>query len=327
MTQESNRGATVRRTDPEQIDLIDLVVQLWRGKVTIIVSIIVMIVLTAAYLLIAKEKWTSTTVVAQPDVAQIATYNSALKVLYPDASINVTDIQNRVMGRYAVALSALSSELDNQDIPEQLTIEPVIKGRDYPIRVSYVGASAEGAQKTLAQYLQKVDEQIADELHLDLNDNIKQQVLALSSSLETQQTVAEEQRAIRIRQLKEALKYAEEAKITKPQVQQTQEVTQDTMFLLGSEGLSAMVQNESTRPLVLPANYFQTKINLLDIQRIKVDPKTIHAYRYVMKPDLPISRDSPKRAIMLILSVMLGGMIGSGIVLGRNALREYRNRH
>ena len=326
MTQESNRGATVRRTDPEQIDLLDLVVQLWRGKVTIIVSIVVMIVLTAAYLLIAKEKWTSTTVVAQPDVAQIATYNLALKVLYPDASINVTDIQNRVMGRYAVALSALSSELDNQDIPEEFTVEPVIKGRDYPIRVSYVGSSAEEAQKTLAQYLQKVDEQIANELHLDLNDSIKQQVLALSSSLETQQTVAEEQRTLRLKQIKEAVKYAQEANIVKPQQQQPQDVTQDTLFLLGSEGLSAMIRNEATRPLVLSGNYYQTKNNLLDIERIKVDPKTIHAYRYVMKPDLPIRRDSPKRAIVLVLAVLLGGMIGSGIVLGRNALREYRNR-
>ncbi len=49
----------------------------------------------------------------------------------------------------------------------------------------------------------------------------------------------------------------------------------------------------------------------------------IHAYRYVMKPTLPIRRDSPKKAITLILAVLLGGMVGAGIVLGRNALRNY----
>lgn len=162
---------------------------------------------------------------------------------------------------------------------------------------------------------------------MDLNDNIKQQILTFSSSLETQETVAEEQRALRLKQIKEALKYAQEANIVKPQQQQPQDVTQDTLFLLGSEGLSAMIKNEATRPLVFSGNYYQTKNNLLDIERIKVDPKTIHAYRYVMKPDLPIRRDSPKRAIVLVLAVLLGGMIGSGIVLGRNALREYRNRH
>ena len=327
MTQESNQGTTVSRSNPEQIDLIDLVMQLWRDKTTIIASIVVVLILSVVYLFVAKEEWTSTAVVSQPDVAQIATYNTALKVLYPDASINVTDIQNRVMGRFSAALSSLSNQLDNQEEPEKLSIEPAIKGREYPIQVSYAGTSAEEAQRTLAQYLQKVDEQIADELHLDLNDSIKQQILTLSSSLETQETVAEEQRALRLKQIKEALKYAQEANIVKPQQQQPQDVTQDTLFLLGSEGLSAMIKNEATRPLVFSGNYYQTKNNLLDIERIKVDPKTIHAYRYVMKPDLPIRRDSPKRAIVLVLAVLLGGMIGSGIVLGRNALREYRHRN
>ena len=42
-----------------------------------------------------------------------------------------------------------------------------------------------------------------------------------------------------------------------------------------------------------------------------------------MKPTLPIRRDSPKKAIALILAVLLGGMVGVGIVLGRNALRNY----
>ncbi|MGO3449372.1 MAG: LPS O-antigen chain length determinant protein WzzB [Kluyvera intermedia] len=327
MTQASNSGATTHRSDPEQIDLIDLVVQLWRGKVTIIASVVVVLVLSVVYLFVAKEKWTSTAIVTQPDIAQIATYNTALKVLYPDTSINVAEVQNRVIIRFSSALSALSNELDNQEEPEKLTVEQAIKGRDLPIQVTYIGSSAEEAQKTLAQYIQKIDEQVADELHLDLNDNIKQQILTYSSSLETQETVADEQRTLRLKQIKEALKYAQEANVVKPQQQQPQDVTQDTMFLLGSEGLSAMIKNEATRPLVFSGNYYQTKNNLLDIERIKVDPKTIHAYRYVMKPDLPIRRDSPKRAIVLVLAVLLGGMIGSGIVLGRNALREYRNRH
>ncbi|MNR33720.1 Chain length determinant protein [compost metagenome] len=87
-----------------------------------------------------------------------------------------------------------------------------------------------------------------------------------------------------------------------------------------------MIQNESTRPLVFSPAYYQTKQNLLDIQNLNVDPSTIHAYRYVMKPDLPIRRDSPKKAITLILAVLLGGIIGSGVVLGRNALRNYKPR-
>jgi chain length determinant protein (polysaccharide antigen chain regulator) len=42
-----------------------------------------------------------------------------------------------------------------------------------------------------------------------------------------------------------------------------------------------------------------------------------------MQPDLPVTRDSPKKAILLILAVLLGGIIGSCVVLVRNALRSY----
>ena len=67
-----NNNIPGQNHDPEQIDLIDLLVQLWRGKMTIIISVIVAIALAIGYLAVAKEKWTSTAIVTQPDVGQIA---------------------------------------------------------------------------------------------------------------------------------------------------------------------------------------------------------------------------------------------------------------
>jgi chain length determinant protein (polysaccharide antigen chain regulator) len=323
MTQDNNNGSDARRVDSEQIDLIDLVVQLWRGKMTIGVCIIIAILLATGYLFVAKEKWTSTAIISQPDTAQIATYSNALNILYGTAAPNVTDLQARVIDRFSAAFSALAESLDNQEKPETLTIDQVIKDEKIPLKVTYEGQTAESAQQQLAKYIQLVDEQIAKELDVDLKDNIKLQIDTLSDSLKTQETVAQEQKDLRIKQIQEALKFAEQANITKPQVQQTQDVTQDTMFLLGSDALNSMIQNESTRPLVFSPAYFQTKQTLLDIQNLKIDPTTIHAYRYVMKPDLPIRRDSPKRALTMVLAVLLGGMIGAGAVLGRNAIRSY----
>ncbi len=100
-------------------------------------------------------------------------------------------------------------------------------------------------------------------------------------------------------------------------------MTQDTLFLLGSEALESMIKPEATRPLVFSPNYYQTRQNLLDIERLKVDDLDIHAYRFVLKPKLPIRRDSAKKAITLILAVLLCGIVGAGIVLGRNALSNY----
>ncbi|MGX9826832.1 LPS O-antigen chain length determinant protein WzzB [Enterobacter roggenkampii] len=323
MTQNSN-SQVGRNHDPEQIDLLDLMLQLWRGKWMIATFVIVFIALAVGYLFVAKEKWTSSAIIAQPDAAQIAPYSNALNILYGTAAPSMLDIQTRAIDRFNASFSALSQALDNQAVPEKLTIEPAVKGQALPLSVTYTSTSAEAAQKQLAQYIQQVDEQTAKELALDLKDNIKEQIKTLNDSLQNQEKVAQEQKDLRIKQIAEALKNAEAAKITSPQLQQTQDVTQETLFLLGSEGLKSMIDNEASRPLVFPTAYYQTKRNLLDIQNLNVNPDTIHVYRYVMKPDLPVRRDSPKKAVILVLAVLLGGMIGSGVVLGRNALRNYK---
>ncbi|KZR33348.1 MULTISPECIES: LPS O-antigen chain length determinant protein WzzB [Enterobacter] len=325
MTQNNN-NLVARNNDPEQIDLLDVMLQLWRGKWVIGAFIAAFIVLAGVYITVAKEKWTSSAIIAQPDAAQIATYANALNILYGGAAPSMLDIQNRAIGRFNSSFSALAQALENQEDPEKLTIEPTVKGQSLPLTVSYQGESAEAAQKQLAQYIQQVDEQTAKELTLDLRDNLKQQITTLNDSLQNQEKVAQEQKDLRIKQITEALKNAEAAKISTPQLQQTQDVTQETMFLLGTVALKSMVDNEASRPLVFSGAYYQTKQNLLDIQNLNVNPETIHVYRYVMKPNLPIRRDSPKIAITLILAVLLGGIIGSGVVLGRNALRNYKPR-
>ena len=319
----SDNNMSGRSNDPEQIDLIDLLVQLWRGKVTIVIAIVIALVLAVGYLAVAKEKWTSTAIITQPDVGQIATYNNALNVLYGASAPKVTELQTNVVGRFSTSFSALAETLDNQEEPQKLSIEQSVKGQPLPLAVSYVGASPEDAQRQLAEYIQQTDEKVAKELELDLVDNLKMQKTTLQDSLKTQEVVAQEQKDLRIKQIQEALRYAEQAGVTKPQIQQTQDVTQDSMFLLGSDALKSMIEHESTRPLILSDNYFQTKQKLLDIENLKLEGTELHAYRYVMKPTLPIRRDSPKKAITLVLAVLLGGMIGAGVVLGRNALRGY----
>ncbi|EPN7990049.1 TPA: LPS O-antigen chain length determinant protein WzzB [Escherichia coli] len=323
MTQNNNTPVN-SSNGPEQIDLLDLVLQLWRGKWVIGAFVAVFIIIAGIYITVAKEKWTSSAIISQPDAAQIATYANALNILYGSAAPSMQDIQNRAIGRFNSSFSALAQALENQEMPEKLTIDSTVKGQALPLSVTYQGESAEAAQKQLAQYIQQVDEQMAKELALDLKDNIKQQIATLNDSLENQEKVAQEQKDLRIQQITEALKNAEAAKITTSQIQQTQDVTQETMFLLGSEALKSMIDNEASRPLVFPGAYYQTKQKLLDIEKLNVKPDTIHVYRYVMKPDLPIRRDSPKKAITLILAVLLGGIIGSGVVLGRNALRNYK---
>ncbi|EMG5278017.1 LPS O-antigen chain length determinant protein WzzB [Escherichia coli] len=320
----SDNNMSGRSHDPEQIDLIDLLMQLWRGKVTIIICIVVAIALAVGYLAVAKEKWTSIAIVTQPDAGQLASYNNAMDVLFGANAPEMTDVQAGFIGRFSSAFSALAETLDNQQEPEKLSIDAAVKGQTLPLKVSYTGKTSEEAQKTLAQYIQQVDEGVAKELNADLSMSMETRLADLQKSLAAQEAVAKEQKTLRIAQMTQALKVAQQSNIKLPQVQQVDQVSQDSMFMLGSEALSSMVENEATRPLTFSDQYYQTRQNLLEVQPLEVAPDSVHAYRYVMKPTLPIRRDSPKKAITLVLAVLIGGMIGAGVVLGRNALRGYK---
>lgn len=138
------------------------------------------------YLAVAKEKWTSTAIITQPDVGQIAGYNNAMNVIYGQATPKVSDLQETLIGRFSSAFSALAETLDNQEEPEKLTIEPSVKNQQLPLTVSYVGQTAEGAQMKLAQYIQQVDDKVNQELEKDLKDNIALGRKNLQDSLRTQ---------------------------------------------------------------------------------------------------------------------------------------------
>lgn len=324
MSYENNNVVAKSGNEPEQIDLIDLLLQLWRGKWTIVIFVILSIVIAGAYLTVAKEKWTSTAVITMPDAGQIAGYTNALSVLSGDPAFKVNDIQQQVIGRFGTTFSALAATLQNQEEPEKLTIEPSVTGQPLPLKVTYQEQSAKAAQQKLAQYIQQVDEQVAKELDHDLRTNITSRSEELAQSLATQERVAEEQKALRLKQISLALTVARESNIQTPQLQQAQSVSQDTLFLLGRPALEAMIKNEAARPLVFTDDYYKTRQRLLDIRTLVPDVTGVHAYRYVMKPDLPIRKDSPKRALIMVLAVLLGGMIGAAVVLARNAIRTYK---
>ncbi|EDR2901302.1 LPS O-antigen chain length determinant protein WzzB [Salmonella enterica subsp. enterica] len=321
MTMESNRisaGGNI----PGQTDLIDLAIQLRDGAVTIIVFMLAGILMAIGYLMAAEEHWTSTAVITRPDIGQVAGYYNVMTTVYGKDSPGLPEVQTAIADRFNSAFSALSDSLRNQKEPEKLSAEPSEKGQPFPVKVSYVGTTAGEAQRRLAEYLCQVEEKTVKELNEELKTTIVLHTGFLLSALRQQEVVAREQKDQHIRQLEAALRYAEEAKIDKPHTRNTQYVTQDTMFLLGKDALKSMTENEATRPLTFSDDYYQMKQKLFDIRSLK--PGIVHPYRCIMKPRLPVRRDSPKTALTLVLAVLLGGMAGAGMVLGRNALRNYK---
>lgn len=329
MNQDNKMTNNLSSKKNEEMDLIDVLSQLWRGKVIIVSVMVLAIILATAYLFVAKQKWTSDAIVTYPDSGQIANYNNAMSVLYsqnPTNAPSIVDVQQRFFSRFNAAISALSEQLDNQDVPEKLTIAPAVKDQPVPLKISYTAKTAGEAQKTLTTYIQQINKRVVSELDNDLQISIDSKIEDLKEELATKEKVAQEKKDRRLQVLKQALLVAQQANIKDTLVQQAETLSEDTLFVLGSNALSATIKNEATRPLPLDISYYRARQALLAISALKSKPDSTYALRYVMKPDLPIHRDSPKKALILGFAALLGIILGSVIVLGRNMIRTYKPR-
>ncbi|GDX04558.1 LPS O-antigen chain length determinant protein WzzB [Buttiauxella sp. A111] len=320
----SNKSNATLTSD--SVDLIDILMQIWRDKLTILGFVGLGICIAIIYLFVAKEKWTSEAIVTLPDSGQIANYNNAMGVLYsqnPASAPSVVDVQESFFGRFNSALAALSEQLENQDKRESLIIEQSIKDQPVPLKVSYVSTSADKAQKTLTAYIQKINKHVVAELSDDLNTSINSKVDDLKVDLAIKEKIAQEKKDKRLEILNQALIVAQQSNIKNTLVQQAETLSEDTLFVLGSDALSSIIKNESTRPLPLDDTYFNARQSLLSISALKSKPDMTYSFRYVMKPTLPIRKDSPKLALVLLVAILLGGIIGSAFVLGRNAIKVH----
>lgn len=102
-------------------------------------------------------------------------------------------------------------------------------------------------------------------------------------------------------------------------------VIQETLFLLGSDALKSMIENETLRPLTFTDDIFQGKTTLLTLQKIKDSAILTQPFAYIMRPLLPAHRIDPNSMLLLIIAVLGGCIMGSSIVLFRNIVRQVHN--
>lgn len=324
--QNNKSSSHVPRNDDE-LNLIDVLVSLWAGKRIIIISMVIVLILAIAWIFLSKEKWTTTAILTQPSAGQVANYNTALSVLFSqnqDDKITLTALQSQLFDRFSASLSALSNALQNQEEPEVLKVIPNTPGKDDPINVAYVGGSAREAQQKLQSFIKDINQKVVKDFTSDIDYNLSVKKKEFNDSIQAQVSVAEQQKKQRIDAIKVALKVAQASNLNDSSLSQANTLSDDTLYLLGAKALSAMIANESSKPLVFNDDYYNTQRALLTMENLKINLSNLQAYRYIMSPDLPIRRDSPKRGLTVVLALILGFVLGSSIVVGRNMAASYR---
>lgn len=310
----------------EQLDLIDVCVQLWRGKKIVIFSMMVALIVAGIYLMVVKEKWTSKAIIMVPAAGQVANYNAALSVLYaqsPQDKPALSELQRQLFNSFSGSFSALAEALQNLEEPLTLKIGPVDKTNKDLLYITFTGVTAKKAQSQLNHYINQVNHGVVDDYSADIYLDLSVKIRELNHSLETQKQVAINKKAQRIAVIQQALKIAEASNVNRTQLSQAEFLSDDTLYLLGTISLNAMITNEVTKPLDFNDEYYKTQNALLAMTHVKIDMDNLQSFRYISKADLPLRRDSPKKVLTIIFALMLGSIIGCAIVIVRNLSEKY----
>jgi len=307
----------------DEIDLLDLLLQLWNGKKTIIAAVCIAIALAAGYLAVAKEKWTSTAIITPPQLGQLADYPTAVAVIDPS---NSKDISNDVFANFVSRVSAETLTF----LPEKpLDIKPTNTGSKDSYTVSFSAETAKDAQKSLITVLNKVNKQTSSSFYSNAEKALEVRMQTINTALDAQVKTAQEKKARRLNALSEALKVAQATNTKSVTVKEVTGLSDEMLFMLGEPALKTIIANETSWPLYLSDGYYSNQETLQTLREIKLSDSgndKFEAFSFSQQPSLPVIRDAPKKSLILVLSVLLGGLIGAGIVLGKGLIRNIKEK-
>jgi len=100
--------------------------------------------------------------------------------------------------------------------------------------------------------------------------------------------------------------------------------TQDRFsIVLGSKGLEEKLTLLKSLDLAIYQPGLQQLQAQMDrLKRFSLEGISFRPFSYLDAPEEPLSRDKPKRPLVVVLATLLGGMLGVGIVLARHAFRR-----
>ncbi|QUX94470.1 LPS chain length-determining protein [Marinomonas sp. CT5] len=202
---------------------------------------------------------------------------------------------------------------------------PQPSGKSGNSSLKSIAGDAEKSFAFLNGYIKYIENQARSVIIANLNSVIESK----HNELIQQKNILMDQAKSRLKDERElaryALQIAKVAGVDKPQ----QNLGDQEIFAIniGSNALEAKVRvldslSVDQLSLIEPRlQVINSKLNLLNT--LKVNPNVVfNTFQYVEEPEIPLSRTSPKRRLIAILGLLLGGVLGCFIVLVRFAFRD-----
>ncbi|WP_051323434.1 LPS O-antigen chain length determinant protein WzzB [Budvicia aquatica] len=344
--------------DNDEIDLFELLFRLWDKKGVILMVTLVTTLIAGTYAFTARAQWTVKAYVSPPQMAQMEDYLTLRRAFARVSGINADPqaIANHLFSRFTEMVSSPNEKLsylsetayvkqqtesmDSQAKRVWLT-EMADKGLvtsppDEKKTLPYfmLSVSADNPQVALAlltDYVSRINDQVMAQDEAEFRHQVDATILARQKE---QQDIAFSLQADRANQLANLTRsrstaqragitdyYANSASNGGTKIELANSVHK---YMLGENFLSAEINSLMESPIVYPVRYHDISRELSLLAPLRQQQVTAQVYRYQLTPGEHVKKDRPKKALIGVLGVLLGGMLGIATVLVTDGIARYR---
>ncbi|MEG7566465.1 LPS O-antigen chain length determinant protein WzzB [Vibrio cholerae] len=207
---------------------------------------------------------------------------------------------------------------------ERIQASAVEKSANEIFTLSFQSVDKVSSLTLLNEYVQFVNQTLNQQLNDDLLSTLATKYGELTQQEKNLLQQAQLRLQVELERTQYALSIAEEADIKQP----VQNLGEQELFAIniGSRALKAKVDAlKSIKDLSVFESrlaILQSKLSQFDLETLSAVPKwSVNGFYYLDQPEQPLTRDKPKRALIVVFGCLFGAILGVVIVLGKFMIR------
>ncbi|AVL72425.1 LPS O-antigen length regulator [Providencia rettgeri] len=359
--QKSNTAPQFHLQQNDEIDLMALFSILLKHKLLIIIFTAFCIVLSAGIVSFLPQKWSSTAIVIPPTSENIQEVNK-LKAQLDALEIPIDLSAQRIFSvfvdqfrskvnqseyvkstRYFQQLAqniepkddvASQQRLVNQIITNDIQIQDQSKEKNSTsndIVLKFTASLPIEAQDLLEGYIRYSASKVRQQIKVEIDNTVSQRLIFASESLKREVSKIQTEYDVKVERLKRAVDIAKAAGIEKPIASDSVTINDDPDYpiALGTEALEKKLLIETqNRDLALMSETLQNRqIYIDELNALTSKELDFAPVMFILTPDFPLQKDSPKSSLIVALSAVLGFILSCSFVLSRQLYRDYKQQN
>ncbi|EEF4719224.1 LPS O-antigen length regulator [Salmonella enterica subsp. enterica serovar Braenderup] len=355
--QEKNQsfaGYSLPPANSHEIDLFSLIEVLWQAKRRILATVFAFACVGLLLSFLLPQKWTSQAIVTPAESVQwqgLERTLTALRVLDMEVSVDRGSVFNLFIKKFSspslleeylrsspyVMDQLKGAQIDEQDLHRAIVLlSEKMKAVDSNVgkknetslftswTLSFTAPTREEAQKVLAGYIQYISDIVVKETLENIRNQLEIKTRYEQEKLAMDRVRLKNQLDANIQRLHYSLEIANAAGIKRPVYSNGQAVKDDPDFSisLGADGISRKLEIEKgvTDVAEIDGDLRNRQYHVEQLAAMNVSDVKFTPFKYQLSPSLPVKKDGPGKAVVIILAALIGGMMACGGVLLRHAM-------